>query len=137
MTVPVKKEKKVPATKVHWSPDFTTQIMRVAECGGTLAQMYQSIGISTTTALRLRKEDPEAEEAFSKAVVASQAWWERQGVENLENRTYNSRLFEIMTRRFAEFQQPKDNNKVEVKNEVVIDFSGEVQKLIQSLKDVN
>jgi len=121
--------------KIKWNPTWFDLIMEIGNSGGTLKQMYHAIGISATTAQRLRKEDADAEEAFSMATTASQCWWEREGLANLENRTYNTRLFEIMTKRFEEFKDTSKDQKVDVTAKVTIDFNKEVQELIKSLND--
>ena len=120
--------------KIKWNPAWFDLIMEIGNSGGTLKQMYHAIGISASTAARLRKDDVNAEEAFSMATTASQCWWEREGLSNLENKTYNTRLFEIMTKRFEEFKDTSRDQKVDVKAEVKIDFGAEVADLIKALK---
>jgi len=122
--------------KIKWNPAWFDLIMEIGNSGGTLKQMYHVIGISATTAARLRKEDANAEEAFSMATTASQCWWEREGLANLENKSYNTRLFEIMTKRFEEFKDNSRDQKVDVKAEVkLIDFGAEVANLIKALNE--
>lgn len=55
---------------------------QVVECGHQgmgIAEMAVEIGVSRETFNRWRHENPEFRDAIKAALVASQAWWERNG----------------------------------------------------------
>ena len=111
-------------------------VIELGKTGASQKIMYSTLGISKTTGDRWKKEKPEFAEAMDRAVVESQAWWEREALANLNNRTYNTRLFEVVTRA----QVPADYKermeiKQDIKQEVQIDFAGEVSSLIKQLRE--
>jgi transposase len=121
---------------LKYDPKYCELIVELGKAGASQKTMWSNIGISKTTAATWQKNHPEFEEAVSRATTESQAYWEREGLANLNNRTYNVRLFEIMTKSLfpADYREVKEN-KVDVKAEVTIDFGGEVAKLISALKE--
>jgi dihydrodipicolinate reductase len=69
------------------------------------------------------------------AITHSQAYWETQLLANVENKAFNSRVAEIALRgQFPSDYRDDKNNKLEVKADVVLDFSGAVTDLITALK---
>jgi len=112
------------------------QIIELGMQGATQKAMWSALGISKSTADKWKKDNAEFAEAVSRATTESQAWWEREGMANLSNRTYNTRLYEVMTKSmFPEDYREVKDSKVDVKAEVTIDFGGEVAKLISALKE--
>lgn len=126
------------ATKIltKYKPEMCEQIIELGMQGATQKAMWSALGISKSTADKWKKDNAEFAEAVSRATTESQAWWEREGIANLSNRTYNTRLYEVMTKAmFPEDYREIKDSKVDVKAEVTIDFGGEVAKLISALKE--
>ena len=103
--------------------------------GASQKMIWSQLGISKGQAETLAKNDPEFAEALDLALVHSQSYWESMLLANLDNRQFNSRLAEIALRgQFQKDYRETRDNKVDVKAEVVIDFKGEVAKLLDDLK---
>ena len=127
--------KKPHPNKIKWNPAWADIVIELGKTGASLKTMYAAIGISAKTALILRKEDANAEEAFNMARTYSQAFWETLLLANIENKTFNSRVAEIALRGlFPEDYKETRDTKVEAKIEAKIDFGKEVAELIKSLK---
>lgn len=127
--------KKPNPKKIKWNPAWADIVIELGKSGASLKTMYAAIGISARTALQLRKEDADAEEAFNMARTYSQAFWETLLLTNIDNKTFNSRVAEIALRGlFPEDYKETRDTKVDVKAEVKVDFGKEVQELISALK---
>ena len=103
--------------------------------GASQKMMFSQLGISAKQAETLKKNDDEFAEALDLALVHSQSYWESMLLANLDNRGFNSRLAEIALRgQFQKDYRETRDTKVDVKADVVIDFKGEVAKLLEDLK---
>ena len=119
-----------------YEPLMCDTVIELGKTGASQKIMYSTLGISKTTGDRWKKEKPEFAEAMDRAVVESQAWWEREALANLNNRTYNTRLFEVVTRaQFPADYKERMEIKQDIKQEVQIDFAGEVSSLIKQLRE--
>ena len=119
-----------------YEPSMCDTVIELGKTGASQKIMYSTLGISKTTGDRWKKEKPEFAEAMDRAVVESQAWWEREALANLNNRTYNTRLFEVVTRaQFPADYKERMEIKQDIKQEVQIDFAGEVSSLIKQLRE--
>lgn len=119
-----------------YDPSMCETVIELGKTGASQKIMYSTLGISKTTADRWKKEKPEFAEAMDRAVVESQAWWEREALANLNNRTYNTRLFEVVTRaQFPADYKERMEIKQDIKQDVQIDFAGEVSSLIKQLRE--
>ena len=119
-----------------YDPSMCDTVIELGKTGASQKIMYSTLGISKTTGDRWKKEKPEFAEAMDRAVVESQAWWEREALANLNNRTYNTRLFEVVTRaQFPADYKERMEIKQDIKQEVQIDFAGEVSSLIKQLRE--
>jgi hypothetical protein len=124
-----------PNQKYVYKPEMCEQIIELGKQGATQKAMWSGIGISKGAAETFKKNYPEFAEAVSMATTESQAWWEREGIANLNNRAYNTRLYEVMTKAmFPEDYRERLDVKQEVKSEVTIDFNSAVNDLISTLK---
>lgn len=122
-------------TNTKYTPKMCEDVIELGRTGASQKIMFSALGISKTTAATWRKKYPEFEEAMDRALVESQAWWEREALANLNNRTYNTRLFEIATRaQFPQDYKERMEIKQDVKAEVTVDFAGEVSNLIKQLR---
>ena len=119
-----------------YEPSMCDTVIELGKTGASQKIMYSTLGISKTTGDRWKKEKPEFAEAMDRAVVESQAWWEREALANLNNRTYNTRLLEVVTRaQFPADYKERMEIKQDIKQEVQIDFAGEVSSLIKQLRE--
>ena len=119
-----------------YEPSMCDTVIELGKTGASQKIMYSTLGISKTTGDRWKKEKPEFAEAMDRAVVESQAWGEREALANLNNRTYNTRLFEVVTRaQFPADYKERMEIKQDIKQEVQIDFAGEVSSLIKQLRE--
>jgi len=125
-----------PANKVKFNPEDAKIILELGKQGASQKAMYAAIGISKATALKLKKEDPFFAETMSLATTYGQAYWENLMLANIENKAFNSRVAEIALRgQYPDDYKDNRNDKLEVKNEVKIDFGKEVADLIKALKE--
>lgn len=97
--------------------------------------MYAAIGISKDVASRLKKEDPFFFETMSLATTYGQSFWEQMMLENVGNKSFNSRIAEICLRgQYPDDYKDTREQKVDLKAEVTVDFAGAVNDLIKQLK---
>ena len=122
-------------TTTKYNPKVCEEVVELGKTGASQKIMFSALGISRNTAVAWRKKYPEFEEAMDRALVESQAWWEREALANLNNRTYNTRLFEIATRaQFPQDYKERMEIKQDIKQEVTVDFNTEVTNLIKQLR---
>ena len=122
--------------KFKFTEEHAKIILELGKQGASQKSMYAAIGISKTTGLKLKKEDPDFAEAMDLASTYSQSYWETQLLANIENKAFNSRIAEVALRgMFPEDYREVRDNKIEAKVDVVVDFSKEVANLIQALKE--
>ena len=122
-------------SKYEFKPEMCDQLIELGKVGASQKMMFASIGISSTAAQTFKKNHPEFAEALDMAITHSQAYWETQLLANVENKSFNSRVAEIALRgQFPSDYRDDKSNKLEVKADVVLDFSGAVTDLITALK---
>ena len=122
-------------SKYEFKPEMCDQLIELGKVGASQKMMFASIGISSGAAQTFKKNHPEFAEALDMAITHSQAYWETQLLANVENKAFNSRVAEIALRgQFGDTYREDRNSKVEVKADVVLDFSGAVTDLITALK---
>ena len=110
-------------------------VLDLGRQGASQKSMYSAIDISKATAAKWKQEDPFFAETMDMATTYGQSYWEMMMLANVENKAFNSRIAEIALRG----QYPddyKDNREIKanVKQEIVVDFQGEIAKLITALK---
>lgn len=122
-------------SKYEFKPEMCDQLIELGKQGASQKMMFASIGISSGAAQTFKKNHPEFAEALDMAITHSQAYWETQLLANVENKAFNSRVAEIALRgQFPSDYRDDKNSKLEVKADVVLDFSGAVTDLITALK---
>ena len=122
--------------KYQFNDEDAKTIILLGQQGASQKAMYAAIGISKATALKLKKEDPVFAETMDLATTYGQAYWENMMLANIENKSFNSRVAEIALRgQYPDDYKDSREQKVDLKAEVVVDFGGEVAKLIESLKE--
>lgn len=122
-------------SKYEFKPEMCDQLIELGKVGASQKMMFASIGITSGAAQTFKKNHPEFAEALDMAITHSQAYWETQLLANVENKAFNSRVAEIALRgQFPSDYRDDKSNKLEVKADVVLDFSGAVTDLITALK---
>jgi hypothetical protein len=121
--------------KYVFKPEMCDQLIELGKVGASQKMMFASIGISSAAAQTFKKNHPDFADALDMAITHAQAFWETQLLANVENKSFNSRVAEIALRgQFGDTYREDRNSKVEVKADVVLDFSGAVTDLIAALK---
>jgi len=113
-------------------------MIELGKQGASQKMMFSQLGISSSQARTLEKNDPEFAEALDLAIVHSQSYWETMLLANLDNKQFNSRLAEIALRgQFQKDYRETRDTKVDIKADAIkIDFNKEVADLIDALKKV-
>ena len=128
--------KKPSPNKKLFTEEMAKTVLDLGKQGASQKSMYAAIGISRATAAKWKKEDPLFAETMDMATVYGQSYWEMMLLANVDNKAFNSRIAEIALRG----QYPddyKDNReiKADIKQEIAVDFNGEIAKLIAALKE--
>lgn len=119
-----------------FTPELAQTIIELGKQGASQKSMYAAIGISKDQAARLKKEDPFFFETMSLATTYGQSFWENLMLTNVENKAFNSRVAELCLRgQYPDDYRETRDNKVEIKADVVVDFTGAVNDLIKKLKE--
>jgi hypothetical protein len=122
--------------KYTFKPEMCDELIEMGKTGASQKMMFSSIGVSKGVAEDWKKKYPEFADALDMAVVHSQAYWERELLANVGNRAFNSRIAEIALRgQFPSDYKETREQKIDVKADVVVDFSSAVNDLIAQLKE--
>jgi hypothetical protein len=104
--------------------------------GHSQKMIWSALGISKGTAAVYKEKYPEFAEALDLALVHSQAYWERLMLSNVDNKNFNTRMVEVAVRgQFSDTYKENREVKSTVKQEISIDFAGEIAALIKALKE--
>lgn len=118
-----------------FTQEMADKIIGLGKQGASQKSMYAAIGISKDVASRLKKEDPFFFETMSLATTYGQSFWEQMMLENVGNKSFNSRIAEICLRgQYPDDYKDTREQKVDLKAEVTVDFAGAVNDLIKQLK---
>ena len=110
-------------------------LIEMVKLGASQKMMWSELVISKDVAENWKKKYPEFADALGVALVHSQAFWERELLANVGNKAFNSRIAEIALRgQFPTDYKETRDQKLEVKADVVVDFTGAVNDLISQLK---
>jgi hypothetical protein len=127
--------KKPSPKKKEFTEEMAQTVLELGKQGASQKSMYAAIGISKTTAARLKKEDPFFAETMDMATTYGQSYWEMMMLANIDNKAFNSRIAEIALRgQYPDDYKDSREIKAEVKQEVTIDFNKEISDLIKALK---
>ena len=127
--------KKAPANKKTFTKEMAQTILDLGRQGASQKSMYAAIDISKATAAKWKQEDPFFAETMDMATTYGQSYWEMMMLANIENKAFNSRVAEIALRgQYPDDYKDSREIKANIKQEVVVDFQGEVAKLIDALK---
>jgi hypothetical protein len=122
--------------KYFFKPEMCDKLIEMGKTGASQKMMFSEIGVPKGVAEEWKKKYPEFADALDLAIVHSQAHWERELLANVGNKAYNSRLAEIALRgQFQQDYRETREQKIDVKADVVVDFSSVVNDLISKLKE--
>jgi hypothetical protein len=122
--------------KYVFKPEMCDELVEMGKTGASQKMMFSNLGISKSAAEEWKKKHPEFADALDLAVVHSQAYWERELLANVGNKAFNSRIAEIALRgQFPTDYKETREQKIDVKADVVVDFSSVVNDLISKLKE--
>jgi len=126
---------KKPTVKYVFKPEMCERMIELGKEGASQKMMFADIGINKSIAETWKKNHPEFADALDTAVTHSQAFWEKMILDNVNNRTFNSRIAEIALRgQFqADYRETRDI-KLDAKVETKVDFNKEINDLLSALK---
>jgi hypothetical protein len=123
--------------KYTFKKDMCDKMIELGKLGASQKMIWSDLGITKDVAKSWSKKYPEFADALDMALVHSQAYWEREMLANVGNKTFNSRIAEIALRgQFPTDYRERMDIKQEVKADVTIDFAGAVNDLIKQLRTV-
>ena len=121
--------------KFKFTEDHAKIIIDLGKQGASQKSMYAAIGISKSTAAKLKKEDAFFAETMDLATTYGQSYWEMMMLANIENKAFNSRVAEIALRgQYPDDYKDSREQKIDLKAEVTVDFNKEIANLISALK---
>jgi hypothetical protein len=123
--------------KYTFKKEMCDKMVELGKLGASQKMIWSDLGITKDVAKSWSKKYPEFADALDMALVHSQAYWEREMLANVGNKTFNSRIAEIALRgQFPTDYRERMDIKQEVKADVTIDFAGAVNDLIKQLRAV-
>ena len=124
------------AKKYVFKPEMCDRMIELGQQGASQKMIWADLGINKGIAAAWSKKHPEFADALDTALVHSQAYWEREMLANVGNKAFNSRIAEIALRgQFPADYKDVREIKQDIKQEVKIDFAGEVSNLIKQLRE--
>ena len=121
--------------KYTFTHDMCDKMIELGQQGASQKMIFADLGITKDVAKGWEKKYPEFKDALDMALVHSQAYWEREMLANVGNKLFNSRIAEIALRgQFPQDYKDVREIKADIKQEVKIDFAGEVNDLIKQLR---
>lgn len=86
-----------------YDPAYCERVIELGNQGASVAEMAHEIGVVKQTLYDWAEAHPEFLDAFTRARLASQVWWEREGKANLKTSGYQSAMWSrSMAARFPE-----------------------------------
>jgi len=116
-----------------WTTIMKRRVETLFDQGASIAEVCRDMGISRNTFKTWRTSVDAQKASFRDAVTmgleASEAWWIRQGRENIDNRSFNNNLWALnMVNRWSWNSNKREEKKeishigvVEVKNKVDVE----------------
>lgn len=119
--------------KRAWNERTIPLVEEILYNGGSVIEVCQAMGISRMTFYRWRQDKTKT--AFNRKIdellEAAEAWWMRQGRTNLNNRQFNTQLYNLnMVNRFKWNSAQSETTKV-VHETKTVKGSIDVDKLIE------
>ena len=110
--------------KFVFKPEMCDTLIEMGKQGASQKMMWSELGISKDVADNWKKKYPEFADALGVALVHSQAFWEREMLANVGNKSFNSRIAEVALRgQFPQDYKETREQKIDVKAERGLDFS--------------
>ena len=116
-----------------WTTIMKRRVETLFDQGASIAEVCREMGVSRNTFKTWRTSVDSQKSSFRDVVTmgleASEAWWIRQGRENIDNRSFNNNLWALnMVNRWSWNSNKKEEKKeishigtVEVKNKVDVE----------------
>ena len=115
-----------------WTPEMSRRVEALFHVGGTIAEVSREMGINRSTFHRWANSTDREKQNFRNVVEvgkeAAEAWWIRQGRENLETRGFNHGLW--LMNMVDRFGWTSSHSKKEEKKEVEHTGTVEVKKKV-------
>lgn len=67
-----------------YDPAYCAKVVELGDTGASVAEMAYEIGVTKQTLHNWAAANPEFLDAFTRAKLASQVWWERKGRDGME-----------------------------------------------------
>lgn len=113
-----------PPQEYKYQPIFCEIFVEMSSRGCSRVEFCAKVGICYDSFLKYQRTEPEFKKAVEAGLLLCQSWWERQGRENVGNKGFNQKLWEInMFNRFRASSSHKWTNAKEVKHSGRIDSS--------------
>jgi hypothetical protein len=126
----------VAVKKYVFKPEMCDRMIELGQQGASQKMIWSDLAITKDVAKTWQKKYPEFADALDMALVHSQAFWEREMLTNIGNRSFNSRIAEVALRgQFPTDYRERMDIKQEIKQDIKIDFAGEVNNLIKQLRE--
>ncbi|MGC6498992.1 MAG: hypothetical protein ACON4C_02275 [Henriciella sp.] len=88
------KARKKHGRNTKYEPRFCLIVEELGGLGKSPAQMAAHFAVGRTTLDRWVAEHEDFREAFARAMVLAQDWWERKAVDNLNDKSFQTRIWE-------------------------------------------
>ena len=72
-----------------YKPEMCTQVIKLMKEGASKTEVAAELGINKDTLYEWEKAHTEFSDTIKRGVQLSQAWWEKKGRTNLENKNFN------------------------------------------------
>lgn len=110
------KKNKLPVGRpTKYRPEMCERIIELMREGASQNEVAADLGISHDTIAEWKKSIPEFSESINIGTRLSEAWWERHGRKQLENRDFNSTLWYMnMKNRFGWRDKSENTQKIEM-----------------------
>ena len=76
-----------------YDPAYCERVIELGEHGASVAEMAYELGVCPNTLTNWSEEHEEFLSAFTRAKLASQVWWEKQGRENLHTQGFQQAMW--------------------------------------------
>lgn len=117
-----------------YRPEYCNEIIELGRSGKSMAEMAQAFNVTRTSLYEWASVHPEFSTALTHAREFAQCWWEAQAQQNLENRNFNSKLWEVTVRsRFKDDYTDTKKHIGDKENPVQVNHTGD---LLAGLADV-
>lgn len=80
-------------TPTKYDPKFCDLVIEKGEVGASIAEMAYECGVCRNTLKNWRKEHPDFLTALTRAELASQVWWEKEGRTGMKADKFNAAIW--------------------------------------------